>query len=368
MPCIRNDNGQTIPGAQGQCPIGSSWMPESQQLTALTAAEKDIMQNAEKGTGIFGQDVFGAGGVDIGPSTIKTGITTGLGALASAPFLKAGFNYGKKKVLDPKNISRLKTLMNKAFRRFDEPVRAAYPIMNKAQQAAWRKANPGKWNLDKLKLLGWGGAGGLSIQMLMDSLGDNDTVTKGELSEKQKTLMADGPEGRRGRATLNPQETSRSGGTFEQTSMQKLGANMKDPKWWTESISGLPSDTRLMRMGQLMDYYGKKPKGREAATAPAELWAKNEAASQAAKAKVLAAGNSSGSSFLSKMGGDQQLAAIKKAVDDKLGFNDYYPFNQSSKAEQEQTYNLVVADIQQGMAAGKTYQQAYIDALAKVTK
>tara|TARA_R110000765_G_scaffold86763_1_gene166676 strand:- start:207 stop:638 length:432 start_codon:yes stop_codon:yes gene_type:complete len=143
---------------------------------------------------------------------------------------------------------------------------------------------------------------------------------------------------------------------------------MKDPKWWTESISGLPSDTRLMRMGQLMDYYGKKPKGRQASTAPAELWAKNEAASQAAKAKVLAAGNSSGSSFLSKMGGDQQLAAIKKAVDDKLGFNDYYPFNQSSKAEQEQTYNLVVADIQQGMAAGKTYQQAYIDALAKVTK
>ena len=371
MPCIRNDNGQPVPGAQGQCPIGSSWMPESQQLTDLTAADKDIMQNAEKGTGIFGQDVFGAGGVDIGPSAIKTGITTGLGALASAPFLKAGFNYGKKKVLDPKNISRLKTLMNKAFRRFDEPVRAAFPIMNKAQQAAWRKANPGKWNLDKLKLLGWGGAGGLSIQTLMDSLGDNDTVTKGELSEKQKTLMASGSDsGRRGKATLNPQETSRSGGTFEQTSMQKLGANMKDPKWWTESISGLPSDTRLMRMGQLMDYYGKKPKGREAATAPSKLWAENEAAAQAAQAKVLASGNS-GSNFLSKFSSEDQDAAIRSQVESKLGVNDWNPMtgpSGSNDAAVDTTVAKVKGLIQQLVQGGMPWSDALTLAMSKVTQ
>jgi hypothetical protein len=64
----------------------------------------------------------------------------------------------------------------------------------------------------------------------------------------------------------------------KQTAMQKLGANMKNPEWWHQSMSGLPSDTRLMRLGQLMDYYGKTPKGRKEKTAPSELWAANEVA------------------------------------------------------------------------------------------
>ena len=68
------------------------------------------------------------------------------------------------------------------------------------------------------------------------------------------------------------------------TKMQKLGANMKNPEWWSESISGLPSDTRLMRLGQLMNYYGKTPKGRQASDDPSKLWAANEAASAKIKA------------------------------------------------------------------------------------
>ena len=90
--------------------------------------------------------------------------------------------------------------------------------------------------------------------------------------------------GRRGKATLDPQHTSRHGGEFKPTMMQKLGANMKNPEWWSESISGLPSDTRLMRLGQLMNYYGKTPKGRQASDDPSKLWAANEAASAKIKA------------------------------------------------------------------------------------
>ena len=280
MPCIRNDNGKPVFGAQGHCPYGSSWMPESQQLTDLTAADKDIMQNAEKGTGIFGQDVFGAGGVDIGPSTLKTIGTTAIGAAAGAPLIRGGINMLKD------NKSAIGNKMKDLFGKLIMKQSKEYP--KQAQKSyAWYMGLKG---VDKIKALSLAGAG-LGLQQLMSAMGADDTVTKGELSEKQKTLMASGSDsGRRGRATLNPQEASRFSGTFERTTMQKLGANMKDPKWWTESISGLPSDTRLMRMGQLMDYYGKKPKGREAATAPSKLWAENEAAAQAAQAKVLAAG------------------------------------------------------------------------------
>ena len=73
---------------------------------------------------------------------------------------------------------------------------------------------------------------------------------------------------------------------------EQLSANFKDPKWWAKSISGLPHDTRLHRLGMLMDYYGRTPKGRAAVDMPAEVWAKNEqdalanrAAAEAAKAK-----------------------------------------------------------------------------------
>tara|TARA_R110000868_G_scaffold109825_1_gene298181 strand:+ start:435 stop:1499 length:1065 start_codon:yes stop_codon:yes gene_type:complete len=317
MPCIRNDNGKPVFGAQGQCPIGSSWMPESQQLTDLTAADKDIMQNAEKGTGIFGQDVFGAGGVDIGPSTLKTIGTTAIGAAAGAPLIRGGINMLKD------NKSAIGNKMKDLFGKLIMKQSKEYP--KQAQKSyAWYMGLKG---VDKIKALSLAGAG-LGLQQLMSAMGADDTVTKGELSEKQKTLMADGPEGRRGRATLNPQETSRSGGTFEQTSMQKLGDNMKDPKWWTESISGLPSDTRLMRMGQLMDYYGKKPKGREASTAPSKLWAENEAAAQAAQAKVLAAGSTPPDAYKWSYGDTNK--ALDGWYDDKFGTD--YPFGKDGKA------------------------------------
>ena len=64
----------------------------------------------------------------------------------------------------------------------------------------------------------------------------------------------------------------------EPTNMDKFGKNIKDPKWWMESMGGDKTDTRLMRLGQLMDYYGKTPKGRQASDSPAKLWAANAAA------------------------------------------------------------------------------------------
>lgn len=76
----------------------------------------------------------------------------------------------------------------------------------------------------------------------------------------------------------------------EPSKWEQLSANFKDPEWWGQSMSGLPGDTRLMRLGQLMNYYGKTPKGRDASDDPSKLWAANEAAAQKNKAAVLAAG------------------------------------------------------------------------------
>ena len=345
MPCMYN--GKPVKGAFGSCPAGSKW-----EDNAVPSAP--VEPNADPSQFGYGMDEESLRvmqedkplqRIDIGPGTLKTLGTTAIGTAMAAPAIRAGVNALKN------NKTAIGKKMKDLFGKLIMKKSTTYPINSAEKGWAWYKGLAG---VDKIKAMSMLGTG-VAIQQVMASMTGEETDAGAKPS---------------GPAFMNDAQRMQQGDSSvpEQTAMQKLGANMKDPKWWTESISGLPTDTRLMRMGQLMDYYGKKPKGRDASKAPAELWAENEKASQAAKAKVIAAGNGSGSSFLSKMGGDQQLAAIKKAVDDKLGFNDYYPFNQSSKAEQEQTYNLVIADIQQGMAAGKTYQQAYIDALAKVTK
>jgi len=82
-------------------------------------------------------------------------------------------------------------------------------------------------------------------------------------------------------AKSEPKKTSAMSGLME---------NMRNPEWWGQSMSGLPGDTRLMRLGQLMNYYGQTPQQRLKNKQPAELWAANEAAAQKNKAAVLAAG------------------------------------------------------------------------------
>ncbi len=59
---------------------------------------------------------------------------------------------------------------------------------------------------------------------------------------------------------------------------------MKEPGYWDEKDgTGL---TRIQRLGQLMDYYGKTPKQRTATTSPADRWAEMTTANAATAAKI----------------------------------------------------------------------------------
>jgi hypothetical protein len=190
----------------------------------------------------------------------------------------------------------------------------------------------------------------LMIMNSPSSFFDDKSSTKGDgLTEQQRLLMAGGSDsGRRGKATLDPQHKSRYGGEFKPTTMQKLGANMKNPEWWSESISGLPSDTRLMRLGQLMDYYGKTPKGRKDSDDPSKLWAANEAASAKIQATKDAANKpTKPTSILSKLGGKELDAAIRPLVEKQLGYSDFIPFNQASSDEVDRDVALVKTLVQQ---------------------
>mgnify|MGYP006970119630 FL=1 len=257
MPCVRDDNGQVVPGAFGSCPIGSTWQNNAAPQISMEGAPKEEPLQR----------------LSIEPISRGTQLAAG-GLAVAAPFIRGGFNYAKNRIKDPDNIKRLAGLKNRLFKRFNQPERPKYPIMNKSQQAAWNKANPGKFEFDPLKLTAWAGGAGLSLPQLMGMLGGGDD-TKAETKEKTEPAYMNDAQ-RREQLNSAPKEVSK---------MEKLTNNIKDPKWWMESMSSDKADTRLMRLGQLMDYYGRTPKGRAAVDMPAKVWAANAAASAKGNAK-----------------------------------------------------------------------------------
>ena len=361
MPCV-DRNGNTVPGVEGQCPIGSTFRRPN-------GAEIEAMKVYDLPPGSYGRDDEGTStgeGYFNGRGMSRDDISQLLDInsmgnrkplmdlpdwaqdMAVVGSTALGRGRGDKKAL-MKSLSNLlnkgKGLGSKAVTKFKNRNSKDFTPAN-ASNLKEVLMNP-----KNAKLLAGMGIGGTTLVALQRQLFGDKSATEGSgLTGQQQSLMASGSDsGRRGKATLDPQHKSKYGGEFEPTAMQKLGANMKDPKWWSESISGLPSDTRLMRMGQLMDYYGRTPKGRAAVDMPSKVWAANEAASAKIQAAKDAAANKTTkpTSVLSKLGGKELDAAIRPLVEKQLGFNDYLPFNQASSDEVDRDVALVTTLVQQ---------------------
>ena len=318
MPCMMN--GKPVPGAFGSCPTGSKWQDNNaemgqQSTPSLSMSEQDYknMDEWEQGGAQNMGDYLTPGGV----------FKAGAGLALSAPFIRGGVNTLKKN--KSAIFKKMQSLKEKLFMRKNTPVRPKFPIMNRAQEAAWRARNPSTMKYDPLKIAALASAAGLSIDAYIQSTGSEP--------EKSKSTKPAGPYAMTDAQRMQQLDSS----VPEQTAMQKLGANMKDPKWWTESISGLPSDTRLMRMGQLMDYYGRGPKGRAAVDMPSKVWAANEAASQAAKAKVLASKGTTPDAYKWSFGDTNK--ALDSWYDDKFGTD--YPFGKDGAALKSKFMNDV---------------------------
>ena len=116
-----------------------------------------------------------------------------------------------------------------------------------------------------------------------ESYATSDTLFPKDASQKPKPAFMNDAQ-RMQQLDSSPKEPKKL------SAMAGLMENMRNPEWWGQSMSGLPGDTRLMRLGQLMNYYGQTPQQRLKNKQPAELWAANEAAAQKNKAAVLAAG------------------------------------------------------------------------------
>jgi len=354
MPCV-DRNGNTVPGVEGQCPIGSTFRrPNGAEIEAMKVYDlpPGSYGRDDEGTST-GEGYFNGRGMskdDIG-QLLNTDFMNDRKPLMDLPdwaqdmavvgSTALGRGRGDKKAL-MQSLSNLinkgKGLGSKAVTKFKGRNNKDFTPAN-ASNLKEVIMNP-----KNAKLLAGMGIGGTTLVALQRQLfGENGSAKGDGLTEQQKALMASGSDsGRRGKATLDPQHKSRYGGEFKPTTMQKLGANMKNPEWWSESISGLPSDTRLMRLGQLMNYYGKTPKGRKDSDDPSKLWAANEAASakiQATKdaAKAKAAKDAAGDSY------DWSFANVNKAAEGF--FNDKFGFDWWGGKDKEDTKTKFMSDL-----------------------
>ena len=414
MPCINNNNGQPVPGVQGQCPIGSTWRhPNGAEIEAMKVydlpkgsygrddegtstgeltpgwfgrnrmSDKDIsrinqefsvegMMNRQPlmdqpdwmpdwgvDAGILAAGVIGGGRGGGNKKSMLEALKRLGGRLGNLYKSKASgvpgrLNPLKKTVQNPIQYKNVKPKWNKIQKQWEFQGRKINPKtwnkgrgMNsskKVRVGLTRPAVTREWSPFKVGAAGLGTAymGGTA---LMDKMNQPEKRFMSTAEQYQQTAGQQKP----------PRELS---------DWEKQFAKFKDPKFWTESISGLPHDSRMHRMGMLMDYYGKTPKQRAAVDMPSEVWAENEAAAQKNQTAILAAqikAKNDAMTFLSKISDKTQQDALRKDVEEKLdaGFIGGIPGFNPDKSEIDEAVAEVALNIQNLM---QTRDMSYANA------
>lgn len=435
MPCV-DRSGRTVPGVEGQCPIGSTWRrPNGAEIAAMKVYDLPV--------GSYGRDQEGTRmGESLFQGTSREGDRMspddtrrlsldmlenrkplidmkGIGApdwASDVMLVGAGF-LGRKpgnagqgiknlmgRLKDSKAVDKLFKKDKKIFNKDGTPryqqgegvyknVAPTYNTKLKQWEFRGKKINPQTWNqgkgvnstqrvrvgtkprLDKkgnpiqqterafspLKIgTGVGIGGGMTLNSLMDSMNNSG------MPASATSVGGDGGPRRGSRGDRTPPK--------ELTGWQKAFEEMKNPEYWKKSMSGLPHDTRLMRLGQLLDYYGKTPKGRAAVDMPSKMWAANEAAAQKNQATVTAAAmkaKQDAMGFLSKISDNTQQEALKNDVRELLdaGFLGSIPAVNPTEEEVNEAVAEVALAIQQVMTQQNVpYQEARMMVLKAFTK
>ena len=435
MPCV-DRSGRTVPGVEGQCPIGSTWRrPNGAEIAAMkvydlpagsygrdqegTRMGESLFQGTSREGDRMSPDDTRRLSLDMLENRKPLLDMKGIGApdwASDVMLVGAGFlgrkpgnaGQGLKNLMgrlkDSKAVDKLFKKDKKIFNKDGTPryqqgegvyknVRPNYNTQTKQWEFRGKKINPQTWNqgkgvnstqrvrvgtkpkLDKkgnpiqqterafspLKIgTGVGIGGGMTLNSLMDSMNNSG------MPASATSVGGDGGPRRGSRGDRTPPK--------ELTGWQKAFEEMKNPEYWKKSMSGLPHDTRLMRLGQLLDYYGKTPKGRAAVDMPSKMWAANEAAAQKNQATVTAAAmkaKQDAMGFLSKISDNTQQEALKNDVRELLdaGFLGSIPTVNPTEEEVNEAVAEVALAIQQVMTQQNVpYQEARMMVLKAFTK
>jgi len=314
MPCIRNDNGQAVPGAKGKCPINSTWsdtqpsfLGEDQKL-GVDDIGRYLKDRYTTDSGNLDWTKAGLEGMMAvyGGGLARAGLTKGLPALfkqfqklykkpveitKKTPAVKAVLRPGQNLNRGPLPKSAYETLAKPAgtttetIRRF-APVRAA-----------------GATAL---------GAGGVDYFAPFTEAGLERKQVRDERAAAIATQKQENEQNVADAAALEAAKLQ-----AEKDRVANLGfwEKMKEPGYWDETdATGL---TRVEKIGQLLSYYGQTPKQRADTTSPADRWAemttKNAATAASIQKSMLA------DSPFSDIGGKVGMEAIRELVQEEYG-------------------------------------------------
>jgi hypothetical protein len=304
MPCIRNENGQAVPGAKGSCPINSTWSDVTP--TADTAPTADAgswgsgwgalksMDTSKMSDWARSRYVKEDGSIDylkagIEASWLYPGALLAKGGLKGIPLLmKQMFTKPKTKIVrdvkdvlkDPKKWKGVDTPPWSAYKTIKTKTKAPAMRYDKFGNEVQKRAlSPTRATLSAAAI-GMGGQGWDYVAPFTErgkaekAVRDANTATRTANTEKEKkdlkdkeNLMVD---------TAQAEKERVAGLSFTE--------KMKEPGYWDEiDATGL---NRIERLGQLMDYYGKTPKQRAATTSPADRWAEMSTTNAATAASI----------------------------------------------------------------------------------
>jgi hypothetical protein len=270
MPCIRNENGQAVPGVKGSCPINSTWsdtqpsfLGEDQKL-GVDDISRYLKDRYTTDSGNLDWTKAGLEGMMAvyGGGLARAGLTKGLPAL---------FKQFQKLYTKPKNITT-KTPAVPAVLRPGQNLNKG-PLPKSAYETLAKPAGTATETIRRFAPVRAAGAtalgaGGVDYFAPFTEAG---LERKQVRDERSAALAAKTKEDETVIKDAAAVETAKVQAEKDRVAGLSFTEKMKEPGYWDEIDStGL---TRIQKLGQLMTYYGQTPKQRTATTSPADRWA-----------------------------------------------------------------------------------------------
>ena len=298
MPCIRNSNGQPVPGNKGACPLDSTWSDVTPTTDAgswgagLDALKS--MDTSEMSDWAVSRYTKDDGSIDwvkagIEASWLYPGTLALKGGLKAIPWLmKRMFTKPKVKTIkDKKDVlknpkkwegvkyppwSAYKTIKTKT----KVPVMRYDKFGNEIQK---RALSPTRATLSAAAI----GMGGQGLDYVAPFT-ERGKAEKAVRDANAATVAAQTQANEQNVTDATTIEAAKVQAEKDRVANLSFTERMKEPGYWDEKdATGL---NRIQRLGQLMDYYGKTPKQRTATTSPADRWAEMTTANAATAAKI----------------------------------------------------------------------------------
>jgi len=343
MPCIRNDNGQAVPGAKGSCPIGSAWsdtadnnkfdwLPDIQNF----AKRRYFGDEGEFRGGTAAMDaasammfIPGVGWVARGAMAGGKGLAGLIGKLFSkkiagkpaqlnkgTTFTKAtNTNTNKYGLPLPKTTKVPKYPINapNAGRTIITPNRKLFAPPGATPQFM-SKATSGGRAFSPLRSAATVGIGSQAVDYAFPFT-ERGIEAKKVRDANAAAIATKKTEDEAVIKSAEEVEAAKVQAEKDRVANLSFTEKMKEPGYWDEKdATGL---TRIEKLGQLMTYFGKTPKQRTDSISPADRWAEMTTAN-AATAASLQKSMLADSPF-SNIGDKTGMASIKKLVQEEYG-------------------------------------------------